>query len=47
MADVGVTGNGHFGYLELNSEKYFKVVEAWIDTQANVLGGNEWHDWKA
>lgn len=46
MADVGVTGNGHFGYLELNSAAYFKVVEKWISGRANVLGGNEWHDWK-
>lgn len=44
MTDVGVRGNDHFGYLELNSVKYFKVVESWIDSQANVLGGNQWHD---
>lgn len=46
LADVGVTGNGHFGYIELNSAKYFKVVEEWIANRANVLGGNAWHDWK-
>lgn len=47
LADVGVSGNGHFGYVELNNGAYFKVVEKWISKRANVLGGNEWHDWKA
>jgi hypothetical protein len=38
MADVGVHGNGHFGYLESNSDDYFKVVEKWITKQAKTLG---------
>jgi hypothetical protein len=38
MADVGVRGNGHFGYLELNSTAYFKVVEGCIASQPNGLG---------
>lgn len=38
MVDEGVTGNGHFGYLESNSYDYFKVVEKWIARQAKTLG---------
>ncbi|QSZ29332.1 hypothetical protein DSL72_003846 [Monilinia vaccinii-corymbosi] len=30
LKDVGVRGNAHFGYLELNNDDYFKVVEKWI-----------------
>lgn len=41
LADVGVHGNGHFGYLESNNEKYFKVVEKWISKHAKRLGRNE------
>ncbi|KAL2064285.1 hypothetical protein VTL71DRAFT_4779 [Oculimacula yallundae] len=38
LADVGVGGNGHFGYLEANSEEFFKVVEKWIRDEAGALG---------
>lgn len=38
MADMGVQGNAHFGYLEWNNVAYFNVVEGWIAKQANVLG---------
>lgn len=41
LADVGVRGNAHFGYLELNSVEYFKQVETWIRCQANKLAGIE------
>ncbi|CAD6445112.1 95f3bf77-9847-4956-b62c-04ac4d009df1 [Sclerotinia trifoliorum] len=30
MADVGVHGNAHFGFLEKNNVEYFEVVENWI-----------------
>lgn len=33
MADRGIYGNGHFGYLELNSERYFEVVHEWIQSK--------------
>lgn len=39
MEDRGVTGNAHFGYLELNSEDYFEVVEKWIATTICNLNG--------
>jgi hypothetical protein len=41
MADVGVHGNAHFGYLELNNIAYFNVVERWISKLANSLGGHD------
>jgi hypothetical protein len=43
MEDVGVHGNAHFGYMELNNKAYFKIVEKWIRKQANRLG----HEWRA
>jgi hypothetical protein len=36
MEDVGVFGNGHFGFMELNSVAFFTVVESWIAKQAAV-----------
>lgn len=30
LADIGIKGNGHFGYLEKNSEEIAKVVEGWF-----------------
>ncbi|KAL8788602.1 MAG: hypothetical protein Q9195_007197 [Heterodermia aff. obscurata] len=30
LGEVGVRGNGHFGYLERNSEKIARVAEGWI-----------------
>jgi len=38
LGEVGVHGNAHFGYMELNSVAYFAKVEAWIKKEANVLG---------
>ncbi len=28
--DIGIKGNGHFGYLEKNSDEYAKVAEMWL-----------------
>lgn len=30
LADVGIKGNGHFGYLEKNSEQIARVAERWL-----------------
>lgn len=30
LADVGVYGNAHFGFLEKNNKEIFQVVEGWI-----------------
>ena len=30
LAQIGIHGNGHFGYLERNSEQIAKVAERWI-----------------
>ncbi|KAB8291619.1 hypothetical protein EYC80_006419 [Monilinia laxa] len=40
MADVGVHGNAHFGFLEKNNFQYFKVVEKWIKKTANGISSN-------
>ncbi|XMA20213.1 hypothetical protein WAI453_013004 [Rhynchosporium graminicola] len=40
LADVGVKGNGHFGYLEENSDDFFRVVEKWIKDCGKSLGRN-------
>lgn len=40
MADVGVHGNAHFGFLEKNNVQYFKVVEKWIKKAANGISSN-------
>ena len=40
LGEVGVHGNAHFGYMEMNSVAYFQRVEAWISKQSNVLGWN-------
>lgn len=37
MADVGVHGNGHFGFLEKNNANYFKIVEKWIRVKSNGI----------
>ncbi|CAG8977968.1 hypothetical protein HYALB_00001849 [Hymenoscyphus albidus] len=39
MEDRGVKGNAHFGYLELNSQTYFEVVEKWIVAAICNLNG--------
>lgn len=33
LGDLNITGNGHFGYLELNSIDYVNVVHDWIQTK--------------
>ncbi|KAL8653172.1 MAG: hypothetical protein Q9226_003957 [Calogaya cf. arnoldii] len=30
LADIGIKGNGHFGYLEKNSEDIAQVAERWL-----------------
>ncbi|TGO22275.1 hypothetical protein BPAE_0175g00190 [Botrytis paeoniae] len=51
MADAGVYGNAHFGFLEKNNDEYFKIVEAWIKKAANGIGssdsGGRYSHWKA
>ncbi|ESZ97760.1 hypothetical protein SBOR_1842 [Sclerotinia borealis F-4128] len=49
MADVGVHGNAHFGFLEKNNVEYFKVVESWIKKASNGIGfdSGRYSSWKA
>ena len=39
LGDIGIEGNGHFSYLELNNLEIAKVV----DKKIRSLGGGKWH----
>lgn len=38
LADAGIHGNAHFGFVEKNNKAYFKLVESWISKAARRVG---------
>ncbi|RDW59612.1 hypothetical protein BP6252_12699 [Coleophoma cylindrospora] len=38
LADNGIYGNAHFGFIEKNNQAYFNLVESWISKAARRVG---------